>query len=179
LQETAVPKPAPLAVAVALAALVRAPAGAGASGSAALAARATAFVPNPVAFVLRPALERALDALERPSCRSVFGYFRDASGRPLAQRLAEERRTEAERLLAIRFLEGYGGACVRPGVAAYTTPGSERVTVCVVEFRRLLFRDRSAAAALLIHEELHVLGLGEDPPTSADITAAVRHRCDL
>jgi hypothetical protein len=132
-----------------------------------------------VAFVLRPALERALDALERPSCRAVFGDFRDASGRPLAQRLAEERRTEAEGLLAITFLEGYGGACVWPNVAAYTTPGSGRVTVCVTEFRRLLFRDRSEAAAILIHEELHVLGLGEEPPTAAAITAAVRHRCGL
>jgi hypothetical protein len=33
------------------------------------------------------------------------------------------------------------------------------------------------AEILLIHELLHALGLGENPPTSARITDAVMHRC--
>jgi hypothetical protein len=37
--------------------------------------------------------------------------------------------------------------------------------------------DPSLAAALIIHEELHSLGLGEDPPTSKEITAKVIERC--
>jgi hypothetical protein len=33
------------------------------------------------------------------------------------------------------------------------------------------------AEAALIHEMLHTLGLGENPPRSRDITARVRARC--
>jgi hypothetical protein len=32
-------------------------------------------------------------------------------------------------------------------------------------------------ATLVIHEQLHALGLGENPPTSTYITTRVYHRC--
>jgi hypothetical protein len=38
-------------------------------------------------------------------------------------------------------------------------------------------RDPGVAAALTIHEELHSLGLSENPPTSQAITAQVIARC--
>jgi hypothetical protein len=41
-----------------------------------------------------------------------------------------------------------------------------------------MMRNSRHAEALLIHEMLHSLGLGENPPTSHQITARVRARCD-
>jgi hypothetical protein len=38
-------------------------------------------------------------------------------------------------------------------------------------------RDSSTSEILIIHEVLHTLGLGENPPPSADITARVMARC--
>jgi hypothetical protein len=38
-------------------------------------------------------------------------------------------------------------------------------------------RDPGLTAALIIHEELHSLGLGENPPSSQAITAQVIARC--
>ena len=35
----------------------------------------------------------------------------------------------------------------------------------------------ATSATLIIHEQLHALGLGENPPTSTYITTRVYHRC--
>jgi len=37
--------------------------------------------------------------------------------------------------------------------------------------------DPAYAEMILIHELLHTLGLGENPPTSLEITARVTERC--
>jgi hypothetical protein len=42
------------------------------------------------------------------------------------------------------------------------------------QFKRVAVAEPDYAAVLLIHEELHALGLGQNPPTSADITDRVR-----
>jgi hypothetical protein len=42
---------------------------------------------------------------------------------------------------------------------------------------RFAERSRAAADAAIIHELLHSLGLGEDPPTSKQITDTVLARC--
>jgi hypothetical protein len=46
--------------------------------------------------------------------------------------------------------------------------------MCGREFRN---RNRTAAEIIIIHEFLHVLGLGENPPTSDEITERVAARC--
>ena len=38
-------------------------------------------------------------------------------------------------------------------------------------------RNRAWAVATLIHEALHTLGLGENPPSSTEITERVLRRC--
>jgi len=50
------------------------------------------------------------------------------------------------------------------------------IYVCGTRFTDRFAR-RIAGEILLIHELLHALGLGENPPTSAHITDAVRIRC--
>jgi hypothetical protein len=42
---------------------------------------------------------------------------------------------------------------------------------------RLEFQGGSLAEAMVIHEMLHTLGLGENPPTPFEITERIRARC--
>jgi hypothetical protein len=61
-------------------------------------------------------------------------------------------------------------------LAAFTEPGSKVVHVCAATFARLAHQS-TAAEVLVIHELLHTLGLGENPPSSREITARVTARC--
>jgi len=63
------------------------------------------------------------------------------------------------------------------GPLAFTSPGSRLVFVCSRKFADLTFGDWDLARAVVIHEALHSLGLGENPPSSLEITARVRARC--
>jgi hypothetical protein len=57
-----------------------------------------------------------------------------------------------------------------------TTAGVARVFVCPA-FVKAVYQQRVMAEVYLIHEMLHTLGLGENPPTSQDITRQVVRRC--
>ncbi|HEV8611632.1 MAG TPA: hypothetical protein VGS98_16365 [Thermoanaerobaculia bacterium] len=60
---------------------------------------------------------------------------------------------------------------------AGTTLGSSVVFLCSDRFREKAHRWPSYAANILIHEELHSLGLEENPPSSEQITLQVVDRC--
>jgi hypothetical protein len=68
------------------------------------------------------------------------------------------------------------GRCGDENVLATATPGSRLVAVCG-RFTRAYREDRTWAEIVLIHEALHTLGLGENPPTSAEISIRVAARC--
>jgi hypothetical protein len=53
----------------------------------------------------------------------------------------------------------------------------EVVRVCVDELKRIWQKDKQYTTAALIHEMLHSLGLGENPPSSNEITARVLQMC--
>jgi hypothetical protein len=55
-------------------------------------------------------------------------------------------------------------------------PRRSRVVRLCPAFKKLQ-SDVSHAATIVIHEELHSLGLGENPPSSLEITARVVARC--
>jgi hypothetical protein len=55
---------------------------------------------------------------------------------------------------------------------AFTYPGWQ--VICVADNSD---RDPDAATIIVIHEFLHTLGLGENPPTSEAITEQVTLRC--
>ena len=57
-----------------------------------------------------------------------------------------------------------------------TLPGSKVVYVCPEQFRKVSRQPRKAQATV-IHELLHTLGLGENPPSSREITRRVIERC--
>ena len=58
-----------------------------------------------------------------------------------------------------------------------SSPGSRGVFLCGQRFAQLARRDPELASVILIHEEFHSLGLGENPPSSAEITARIAERC--
>jgi hypothetical protein len=49
--------------------------------------------------------------------------------------------------------------------------------VCGRVFREAASRQESRAEIAVIHEALHTLGLGENPPDSLEITRRVAERC--
>ncbi len=127
---------------------------------------------------VRDAVQNAQSRLASPTCLQVFTDFRDGAGRPIQENLDKLGHGAAIHLGSILFYDGHGYArCDDRGTIASTSPGSHVVYICAPQFLEKQHRDPGLAAALIIHEELHVLGLGEDPPTSKEITAQVISRC--
>ena len=133
---------------------------------------------SPHAAAVARALKGAQRRLERPACQRIFSDFYDADGRPLRERLDGLSATGQEFLGSLLFYDGSSGdRCAHGAALAYTFPGSRVVFVCAAEFARHARHDPFLTEAALIHESLHSLGLGENPPTSAAITARVMARC--
>ena len=129
---------------------------------------------------IRGAILGARLRLERPECQRVLIDFRDGDGRPLLDRLEELRIPAADYLYdRVWFVDGADTPhCQRDGrTAAFTVPGHKVVRVCTARFRSSFAHELVAAEMILIHEMLHTLGLGENPPTSREITEQVRKRC--
>jgi hypothetical protein len=155
--------------------------------AACLAATAAAEGPAPagsvrignafVAGLVRRAMEGAAQRLDQPRCQRIFTEFEDRDGRALAGNLAalgEDGRAYLGRLLI--YDAGDHALCAR-GVLAITHPNSRVVLVCSATFQRAYLSDPTLAEAVIIHEALHSLGLGENPPSSQAITARVLNRC--
>ena len=133
----------------------------------------------PTRWAVYGALDGAARWLERPGCRGVFAAFRDPHGRPLHEKLADFGVGPNDYLRLIMFVDGsHLASCQRGTALAVTSPGSRVVYVCGREFARAWWRRSRHAAAVPLHEALHSLGLGENPPTSAAIDAEVLRRCD-
>jgi len=156
------------------------------AGAPAVAAEPTNAAPvlrNQVDAMTRSALQRAgegaLRRLQDPECQQVFSDFRDAEGRLLREKLEAAGQTGAGYLAGwILFVDGSSArACQSSENVAVTKPDSSVVFVCARQFRERVFHDPAWVEAALIHEELHSLGLGENPPTSLEINERVARRC--
>jgi hypothetical protein len=137
------------------------------------------YLPNQATkYSVHWALAGASVWLQKPECRGVFAEFTDQDGVPLDQKLARLSVDEVKYLRTILFRDGSRlKPCQRAGTVMFTTPGSKLVFVCerqLIEQSRI---DRVLLNALVIHEALHTLGLGENPPTSYHITNRVKARC--
>jgi len=127
---------------------------------------------------VRRAAEGAVQRLERPECEAVFSDFTDKAGRPLAASLQALGQSGSAFFRTIVYADGAGLArCNDQGLVALTVPGSRVVFVCGRQFARDAFARPLHAEAVLIHEALHSLGLGEDPPSALEITSRVVARC--
>jgi hypothetical protein len=123
------------------------------------------------------ALNGAQRKLRDPECRLLLTDFRDDEGRLLGENLARYQVEPAEYISTLIIRDGAdrrGGSRCRTRVAAVTVPKDHVVYVCGASFRLQPSGTRENA---LIHEMLHTLGLGENPPSSAEINAQVRRRC--
>jgi len=139
-------------------------------------ARRASLSPRDAEAVTR-AREGVARRLQDAECRKVFSDFRDLRGRTLASKLAEWAVDPVDFLRVVPFRDGTGEPLCRSGkVMLVSSPDVPRIAVCP-GFARLQ-RDRpESAESLVIHELLHTLGLGENPPTSAEITGRVESRC--
>lgn len=126
---------------------------------------------------VRRAVHGAGRRLAEPSCAAVLGDFRDPAGRRLADRLGALSLAPEDYARLVLFYDGSNDdPCRRPRVYAFTSPGSRVVRACPT-LGALAAARPDAAEAVVIHELLHTLGLGDDRPSSAWITAAVESRC--
>jgi hypothetical protein len=134
---------------------------------------------NPVhAAAVERALAGAARRLDDPGCRQIFSEFRDGAGAPLQTRLDALGVSGKDYLSLVHFADGSTRrTCHRGGVAALTAPGSRVVYVCGRLFQEVAARSAARAEIVVLHEALHTLGLGENPPDSLTITRRVGERC--
>ena len=117
--------------------------------------------------------------LARLDCQALFTDFVDRDGDTLAAILDESGRTAAAYLGDLYFVEANTSRQCRrhPPLVAYTASRHRVIYLCTWRFVGYFSEKTSAGEILLIHELLHALGLGENPPTSDDITDRVWARC--
>ena len=149
----------------------------GASGEARdLAANGARLHDNGARAAVAEAIRGAARRLDDPRCQALLTTFRDAAGRPLREALDAQGLGPSEYLSRIHFYDGTMSAC-RPRWLAYTAPGSHAVFVCGDRFLAAWRQNPANAECAIIHEALHSLGLGENPPSWDQITARVLESC--
>ena len=139
---------------------------AGGKGAHAEPAVLLAFISNEAKMAVKRAVEGAAHRLEQPECQRVFADFSLAV-------------PDAGQLAPVRFMDDPNAAACRPGshTFAFTEPGGRVVHVCGRRFEEMHRANPTLAEIIIVHEFLHVLGLGENPPTSEAITSQVTTRC--
>lgn len=130
-----------------------------------------------VRFALERAAAAAVERLERDSCRRVLTEFRDASGRTMQEKLDSLGDTPRSFLWRLTFREGLDHRCRDSRRLAFTTIGGREVFICGTAFWQVYRTNPAHVEALIIHEMMHTLGLGENPPTTFEITERVMARC--
>ena len=122
-------------------------------------------------------LASAARQLDHPECQGLLDEFADASGRPLRAALEASGLRASEYLeTSVFFYDAPSRLCGTANLAV-TAQGSRAVFVCGERFVRQLSKNSRHAEAALIHEALHSLGLGENPPSSDYISERVLARC--
>jgi len=129
------------------------------------------------ASVAEVARQGAIARLRNPECREVLNDFTDGKGRKLRENLQAFGLGPDEYLAMLPLLDGETRPlCKANQSQLLTTAGVPRVFVCK-SFLETVYQRRAMAEVYVIHEMLHTLGLGENPPTSHDITQKVVKRC--
>lgn len=131
-------------------------------------------------FVFRQVVARASRRLLDPTCERIFTDFRDAAGDSLTAGLVAAGQTPVQFMSQLWWVDASDGdACRDNGnMAAFTTPHGYVVYVCGTRFADMTYwLNGMQGEMIVIHEMLHALGLGENPPTSGQITARVTARC--
>lgn len=127
-------------------------------------------------WAVAKAYSNAARQLAEPACQALLDDFADASGRSLRAALRDSGKGAPEYLESLFFYDAPTALCGTSALAV-TTPGSRAILVCGARFVRQMSRNSRHAEATIIHEALHSLGLGENPPSSDYINAQVIARC--
>jgi hypothetical protein len=137
------------------------------------------FVEARLGPLVQRTVARAAARLEEPGCALVLGDFTDLrSGLPLSATLASSGRTTSSFFRSLRFVDADQMVqCRRRPAWAWVPVGGDVVFVCRSRFEALVRKDEWLAGDVLVHESLHSLGLGENPPSSEEITMGVVRRC--
>jgi hypothetical protein len=127
--------------------------------------------------LIKGAVEGAAARLAHSSCQNVLSDFVDQNGVLLSAKLAATGRNPVEAFMALRIVNSPLARQCRTGKQlAFTIPGSQVIHICSLNLKTSIRRsDRTQF--VMIHEFLHSLGLGENPPTSQAITNRVATRC--
>lgn len=128
-------------------------------------------------WAMAQAVQGAAHRLQRPECEGLLDEFADTNNRSLRAVLDEEGLTAEAFLARLFFYDAAGVACESSVLAGMDAPGSRVIRVCGRRLQRAMTDSRDHAEAIVIHEMLHALGLGENPPTSDYITTRVKERC--
>src|SRR5262245_10222486 len=131
------------------------------------------------ARLVRDAALAASRRLATAECQQVLSDFEGYARGRLQATLRERQATPESYMQQIVFYDGSRNErCDLEGVLAFTAPGNFVVFVCSAELKAQARRgNQRLIEATLIHEMLHSLGLGEDPPSSQEITHRVLARC--
>ena len=130
------------------------------------------------AGTLRRVLDGARERLAETRCQEVLDTFSDLEGQPLRHRLDGLGQTPTSYLDLIIFYDGRKHPrCAVKNVLAVTHVGSRIVYICPRQLDARARRNPRWTEATLIHEALHTLGLGENPPSSQEITKTVMRQC--
>jgi hypothetical protein len=158
-------------------------------GRSALGADARTAFNRPLGAFDASAVERAQAGaarrLQDPECLKVLTEFTDGEGRTLDRNLETWGMSAAEYVQTLTFRDGVAiPRCRQARIELLTNRGLPRVYVCPVgvgalnsRFARTQTESPALAEAMVIHEMFHTLGLGENPPSSFEITERVRARC--
>jgi hypothetical protein len=127
-------------------------------------------------LMVRNALLEAKQRLEHPACAELLAEFHGSDGLPLTAHIL---LTPTEYLSSLWFVDGDDDRRCRIWGApiAFTAPGHPVIYVCSSHFARKYLQNQFYAEVILIHEMLHAAGLGENPPTSDQISRAAKARC--
>jgi hypothetical protein len=128
-------------------------------------------------MALGQAIRGAARQLADERCQGLLREFTDAAGRPLSVALESQSLSVHEHLDRVLFYDAPEHACKGRALAAIGEPGSLVIRVCGRRFNRAWAENARYAEAVIIHEMLHSLGLGENPPTSDYITSRVLSVC--
>ena len=127
-------------------------------------------------YAVARAIRGASDQLADTRCQALLDEFADATGRSLRSVLAAHGLAVSDYMRQVFFYDAPEWAC-RGANLAVTKPGNRAIFVCGARFQREMSKNSRNAEAIVIHEVLHSLGLGENPPSSDHITARVRALC--
>jgi hypothetical protein len=125
---------------------------------------------------LAEAIRGAARRLGDPRCQALLGELSDRSHRPLREALEAEGMSAPQFLGRLYFYDGSDQGCGARRLA-YTTPGSRVVYVCPDRFRDVYLGNTTLAEVAVVHEALHCLGLGENPPTWQEINDRILTAC--